>query len=242
MFVSIAEPPQTGSSQHGPEVASSAPQITQGNTAVHKQFNSFTTTGTLVLGWAMLVVSGGDAAQAADAAAEPVSCLEEVVVSARRREESLQDVPVAVSAVSGETLERAFITDTTQLAQFAPNVVLDKVEAGTAGGAAFSIRGISYQDVEKAFDPTVLVFVDDVALGTGTGNVMSLLDVERVEILRGPQGTLFGKNAVGGIINIHRRKPVLDNMGARFAQRWATSARRTSRDISISAEKPRHSS
>jgi iron complex outermembrane recepter protein len=138
--------------------------------------------------------------------------LEEVVVSARKREESLQAVPLAVSAISSAQLERSFLNDSTALAQFAPNVVLDKVEAGTAGGAAFSIRGISYQDVEKGFDPTVLVFVDDVALGTGTGNVMNLLDVDSIEILRGPQGTLFGKNAVGGIINIHRKKPKLNNV------------------------------
>jgi iron complex outermembrane recepter protein len=165
---------------------------------------------TLLLGGVTLVGDGHAAAATADA--EPASSgLEEVVVSARRREESLQDVPVAVSAVGAAELERAFVTDTTQLAQFAPNVVLDKVEAGTAGGAAFSIRGVSYQDVEHAFDPTVLVFVDEVAIGTGTGNVMSLLDVDRIEILRGPQGTLFGKNAVGGIVNIHRRKPILDD-------------------------------
>src|SRR5512134_1120801 len=148
-------------------------------------------------------------------ATESPGGLEEVVVSARRREESLQDVPVAVSAVSGDVLERAFVVDTTQLAQFTPNVVFDKVEAGTAGGAAFSIRGISYQDVEKAFDPTVLVFVDEVAIGTGTGNVMNLLDAERIEILRGPQGTLFGKNAVGGIVNVHRKKPELGATGGK---------------------------
>jgi iron complex outermembrane receptor protein len=178
---------------------------------VHKRTDPYGAIGALLLCSVTLGAGESRAADGADIAVEPPgSGIEEIVVSARRREESLQDVPVAVSAVSGAELERAFVTDTTQLAQFAPNVVLDKVEAGTPGGAAFSIRGISYQDVEHAFDPTVLVFVDDVAIGTGTANVMSLLDVERVEILRGPQGTLFGKNAVGGIVNVHRRKPVLD--------------------------------
>jgi iron complex outermembrane receptor protein len=167
----------------------------------------------LLLGGATLITPS--ISVSADAAATP-SGLEEVVVVARKRAESLQDVPVAVSAVSAAVLERAFVADSTGLAQFAPNVVLDKVEAGTAGGAAFSIRGISYQDVEKAFDPTVLVFVDDVALGSGTGNVMNLLDVDSIEILRGPQGTLFGKNAVGGIINIHRKKPQLDSLNGKL--------------------------
>jgi len=169
-----------------------------------------TSIGSLLLGSATLVAPSNTIAADAEGGG-----LEEVVVVARKREESLQDVPVAVSAVSAETLERAFVVDSTGLAQFAPNVVLDKVEAGTAGGAAFSIRGISYQDVEKAFDPTVLVFVDDVAMGSGTANVMSLLDVQSIEILRGPQGTLFGKNAVGGLINIHRKKPQLGGMAGK---------------------------
>lgn len=137
--------------------------------------------------------------------------IEEITVMARKREESTQDVPIAVSAVSGDTIEKAFLADSTALAQFAPNVVFDKVEAGTPSGGAFSIRGISYQDVEKGFDPTVLLTIDGVAIGTGTGNVMNLLDIESIEILRGPQGTLFGKNAVGGIINIRRKKPEFDS-------------------------------
>jgi len=141
--------------------------------------------------------------------------LNTVVVQARRQEESIQDTPVAVTAVDEVTLNRAFPNDTTAIAQFSPNVVLDKQEAGTASGASFSIRGISYQDVEKAFDPTVLLFVDDIAIGTGTGSVMSLLDVEQVEVLRGPQGTLFGKNAVGGVVHLRRKKPQLDSIGGK---------------------------
>jgi iron complex outermembrane receptor protein len=183
---------------------------------MYKNMFSLASIGTLVIGGATLIAPGRSlAAESADTA-KSSSGLEEVIVSARKRSESLQDVPVAVSAVSAKALEQAFVSDSTGLAQFAPNVVLDKVEAGTAGGAAFSIRGISYQDVEKAFDPTVLVFVDDVALGSGTGNVMNLLDVDSIEILRGPQGTLFGKNAVGGIINIHRKKPQLDEVSGKL--------------------------
>lgn len=143
-------------------------------------------------------------------AAEGAWAIEEITVMARKREESMQDVPLAVSAVTGDTIEKAFLADSTALAQFAPNVVFDKVEAGTPSGGAFSIRGISYQDVEKGFDPTVLLTIDGIAIGTGTANVMNLLDIESIEILRGPQGTLFGKNAVGGIINVRRKKPEFD--------------------------------
>jgi iron complex outermembrane receptor protein len=145
--------------------------------------------------------------------------LEEVMVTARKRTESIQDVPVAVSAIAGDDIKNAFTLDTTSLAQFAPNVVMDKIESGTPAGGGFSIRGISYQDVEKAFDPTVLIAVDGVPLSTGTGQVFDLIDIERIEVLRGPQGTLFGKNVVGGLINIHRTKPQLGETSGKIRGR-----------------------
>jgi iron complex outermembrane receptor protein len=145
--------------------------------------------------------------------------LEEVVVTARKRSESIQDVPVAVTAITGEDVEMAFTLDTRSLQSMAPNVVFDMAEVGTPGGGAFSIRGISYQDVEKSYDPTVIVAVDDVPLATGTGQVFDLIDVDRIEILRGPQGTLFGKNAVGGLINIHRSKPQLGETSGKIRAR-----------------------
>ena len=146
--------------------------------------------------------------------------LEEVVVTARRRAESIQQVPVAVTAISGADLEQAFTRDTTGLQHFAPNVVFDTVEMGTPGGGGFSIRGVGYQDVDKGFDPTVLVAVDDVPLATGTGQVFDMIDVESIEVLRGPQGTLFGKNVVGGLINIHRVQPKLNQTSGKARVRF----------------------
>jgi len=146
--------------------------------------------------------------------------LEEILVTARKKTESMQDVPVAVTAIAGQDIEQAFTLDTTSLQSFAPNVVFDTIEMGTPGGGGFSIRGISYQDVDKGFDPTVLVSVDDVPLATGTGQVFDLIDIERIEVLRGPQGTLFGKNVVGGLINIHRVKPVLDETSGKLRLRY----------------------
>ena len=162
---------------------------------------------TFGLALATLATSGATVSH--NAAAQAMT-LEEVVVTARKREEGVQDVPVAVSAISGSDIENSFTLDVTSISQFAPNVILDTIEAGTPAGGGFSIRGISYQDVEKAFDPTVLIAVDGVPLATGTGNVFDLLDIQRIEVLRGPQGTLFGKNVVGGLINIIRTKPELD--------------------------------
>lgn len=146
--------------------------------------------------------------------------LEEVTVTARRRVEDIQDVPVAVTAISGVALEQAFTLDTTGLQRFAPNVVLDTIEVGTPGGGGFSIRGVGYQDVDKGFDPTVLVAVDDVPLATGTGQVFDMIDTESIEVLRGPQGTLFGKNVVGGLINIHRVKPQLNDTSGKVRVRY----------------------
>ncbi|MFV0276534.1 MAG: TonB-dependent receptor, partial [Parahaliea sp.] len=132
----------------------------------------------------------------------------EVMVTARKKEESIQDAPVAVSAISKDTIDASFLGDATGIVQYSPNLVFDNISAGTPNGGGISIRGISFQDVEKTFDPTVLIHLDGVPLGTNTGNAMNLLDVERIEVLRGPQGTLFGKNAVGGVINIYRTKPI----------------------------------
>lgn len=135
--------------------------------------------------------------------------LEEVVVTARKRAESIQDSPLAVSAIGKDTIDASFLGDSTGIVQYSPNLVFDDISAGTPNGGGISIRGISFQDVEKTFDPTVLIHLDGVPLGTNSGNAMSLLDIERIEVLRGPQGTLFGKNAVGGVINIIRTKPII---------------------------------
>jgi len=143
--------------------------------------------------------------------------LEEVTVTARKREESLQDAPLSISAISEQTINNAFLGDTRGITAFAPNLVFDEIPTGTTGGGGISIRGISFQDVEKSFDPVVIINVDGVPQGTNTTNVMNLLDVETIEVLRGPQGTLFGRNAVGGAINIKRKKP--------FTDRWAGKVR-----------------
>jgi iron complex outermembrane receptor protein len=132
--------------------------------------------------------------------------LDEIVVTARKREESLQDVPEAVSAFTVEQIESAYAQNTRDLEGIAPNLIIDRVQA-TPGGAAVSIRGLSFQDVEKSFDPAVGVVVDGVYLGTNTGAFLQIFDIERIEVLRGPQGTLFGKNTIGGTINVIRSKP-----------------------------------
>lgn len=142
---------------------------------------------------------------AAGAAADSFS-IEEIVVTAQKRAESLQDVPLAVSAFDESIIESRFLTDLTDLNSLAPNVVLQPVGAFSYGGA-FSIRGMSYSDIDSAGEPSVGVVIDGVQLARNAGNLMDMHDVERIEVLRGPQGTLFGKNNIGGVVNVVTRKP-----------------------------------
>jgi len=131
--------------------------------------------------------------------------LEEVVVTARKRAESAQEVPVAVTAIGAE-LQNASIRNLRDLEGFSPNLTIDKGTSGP-GAANISIRGISYAEVDKSLDPSIGVIVDGVYLGTNVGQVLQNFDIERVEVLRGPQGTLFGKNTTGGVVNVIRTKP-----------------------------------
>ncbi|WP_417456897.1 TonB-dependent receptor [Kordiimonas sp.] len=128
-----------------------------------------------------------------------VSSLEEILVTARRRTESLQDVPIAVTAFSADTLALRGAADITELAQIAPSVTLEPSRATNSTLTAF-IRGVGQQDPLAGFEQGVALYLDDVYMARPQGTLLDIYDVERVEILRGPQGTLYGRNAVGGAI------------------------------------------
>ena len=132
--------------------------------------------------------------------------IEEVVVTARKREESLQDVPLAVTAFDATTIENAFGDNISEFSKMSPNVTLARQPY--AGNAVFAgMRGIVFGDLEKSFDPAVGVVVDGVALVTNTGALIDNFDLESIEILRGPQGTLFGRNTIAGVVNVRRSRP-----------------------------------
>ena len=133
--------------------------------------------------------------------------LEEVVVTARKRSENLQDVGFSVSALTKSEIEGQFARDITDLANISPNIVIDDTAQGPGGVAAIFIRGVGVADVEKNFDPAVGVIVDGMFIGSNAGSLLRSIDIESMEVLRGPQGTLFGRNTIGGIINITRSKP-----------------------------------
>ncbi len=135
--------------------------------------------------------------------------IDEVIVTARKRAERLQDVPVSVTAFNAYNLENRNMSDLSDIGQFTPNLNFD-VGAGTSGGGFNSrifIRGVGQTDFIITTDPGVGIYVDGVYFARMTGSVMDIVDLERVEVLRGPQGTLFGKNTIGGAINVVSAKP-----------------------------------
>jgi iron complex outermembrane receptor protein len=125
--------------------------------------------------------------------------LEEITVTARRREESLQDVPIALSAFSADRIENAGAPDITWLQQSTPNLTLQVARGSNSTLIAF-IRGVGQQDPLWGFEPGVGLYVDDVYIARPQGAVLDIFDIERLEVLRGPQGTLYGRNTIGGAI------------------------------------------
>lgn len=131
--------------------------------------------------------------------------LDEITVTARRREENLQDVPAAVTAFSGQDLALRGASDITEIAQQTPSVTLEPSRATNSTLTAF-IRGIGQQDPLAGFEQGVALYVDDIYIARPQGALLDIYDVERVEVLRGPQGTLYGRNAVGGAIKYVTRR------------------------------------
>jgi iron complex outermembrane receptor protein len=130
---------------------------------------------------------------------DAVTSLENVVVTARRREESLQDVPVAISALTADQLQTQNVRTLEDMTAFAPNI---KVNAGRATSSTINayIRGVGQNDPLWGFEPGVGIYIDDVYVARPQGALLDVYDVERIEVLRGPQGTLYGKNTIAGAI------------------------------------------
>ena len=167
----------------------------------------------------LLGAMGGAAAYGQQAAntsstATPSGGLEEIVVSAQRRTENLQSTPIAITAISGKTLEARNLDNITDVGAYVPNTVIAPLGAGWGATMAAFIRGVGLGDNILSFEPGVPIYMDDVYMGRPQGSMFDLLDLERVEVLRGPQGTLFGKNAEGGTVRLISVKPQGDNTGS----------------------------
>jgi iron complex outermembrane recepter protein len=135
--------------------------------------------------------------------------MQEIVVTARRREEKLIDTPISITAFSGPALEARGITRTDELARAVPNLVYQENPGagGSSSNAAVFIRGVGQSDFVPTVEPGVGLYVDGVYVASTVGSLLDLVDVASLEVLRGPQGTLFGRNTIGGAINVTSEKP-----------------------------------
>jgi iron complex outermembrane recepter protein len=142
---------------------------------------------------------------AAFAAGAEVEGIEEVVVTARFREENLQSTPLAISAFSEEDLTARSVVNVSDLGATIPNAFIRQQNSNFGPTQTIGMRGIIQTDFTYAFEPAVGIYIDDIYHGTLTGSTMDLLDLDRVEVLRGPQGTLFGINTMGGAVRLISR-------------------------------------
>ena len=149
---------------------------------------------------------------AAQEAETPSLAIEEIIVTARKKEESIQDVPMAVTAITDQ-LRESSVRRIEDIQAFAPNLYINRTP-GIASGAAITIRGVASLESDKSYEPSIGVVMDGMFLGTSSGVLLDNFDIERIEVLRGPQGTLFGKNTTGGILNIIRTPVSLNEVGA----------------------------
>ena len=135
------------------------------------------------------------------------SLFEEITVTATKREQNIYEVPIALSAFDGDKLAQQGIVDLVDIGKFVPNLNVTQFSAGHTSSVNPFIRGIGLQDHLITTDPGVSVYVDGVYLGRQVGQNWSLSNIERIEVLRGPQGTLYGRNSIGGAINIITKTP-----------------------------------
>ncbi|MCJ2181800.1 TonB-dependent receptor [Novosphingobium sp. 1949] len=154
---------------------------------------------------------GGASNGASDGASIP-----EIIVTAQFRAQRLQDTPIAITATSGAELEAKSVESVTDLTAIAPNVNLSQATGLNGSAIQAYIRGIGQNDSSFALEPGVGIYIDDVYYGTTFGAILELNDLDRVEVLRGPQGTLSGKNSIGGSIKLFSKKP--DGNGGGFLE------------------------
>lgn len=179
----------------------------------------------LLLSAISLALVGGSLGNLAIAQeAQEATVFEEVIVTATKRAQSIYDVPVAISAFTADSIEKQGITSLTDIGKFVPNMNVTGFSAGHTSSTNPFIRGIGLQDHLITTDPGVGVYVDGVYLGRQVGQNWSLANIERVEVLRGPQGTLYGRNSIGGAINIITVQPG-DKDGGRVSATVGTRGR-----------------
>ncbi len=162
---------------------------------------------------AAVLAGSGTAFAQTQTAANTGGGIETVVVTAQYKTQNIQSTPLAISAVTAQDLDQRGINDISQLASTVPALTLNKTPAAFGSGVQTYIRGIGQYDTAFASEPGVGMYIDDVYYGTLFGSVFDLLDLNRVEVAKGPQGVLGGKNNIGGSIKMFSQKPTDDNSG-----------------------------
>lgn len=166
----------------------------------------------LVLAVTAFAASPGMAQEAADSgsAAEPSQGIADIVVTATRQSTNMQDTPIAITAVTAEALDERGLQSVADLTAVVPNAEFRRTHGAFGPGVSASIRGIGAADTNIGNDPVVAYYVDDIYYPTLLGSNFDLLDIDHVEVLRGPQGTLFGRNSLAGAVNIVSKQPRFD--------------------------------
>ncbi|HET9863378.1 MAG TPA: TonB-dependent receptor plug domain-containing protein, partial [Steroidobacteraceae bacterium] len=167
----------------------------------------------LTAGIACLTCSGTAYGQDAKPAADQPAGLEEIIVTAQFREENLQETPIAITAITDAELQARSFTESYEIGYTVPNASFRPAQAAYGNTMTAYIRGVGQYDFDQAFEPGVGIYVDDVYQPFTLGTQMDLLDMERVEVLRGPQGTLFGRGSIGGVMRLVSKKPQGTNTG-----------------------------
>jgi iron complex outermembrane receptor protein len=155
---------------------------------------------------------GQDAAPASSppaTPAQPLPAIEEIVVTAQKRAQSVQDVPISVAAIGGTEIDELKITDTNDIAGLVPNLQVNQVIGD--GAPVFSLRGVTMNDYSVHQSSPVAVYTDEVYAGPSVLQPIQMFDLDRIEVLRGPQGTLYGRNSTGGAVNLITRAPSFEN-------------------------------
>ncbi len=167
--------------------------------------------GTILSTTALMALTMASAARAQTAEPDAPSGigetgLEEIVVTAQRRSQNLQEIPIAVSAFSAAELENRGVTETLDLIQYVPNL-FGSNNTGLGSANAYYLRGLGSTETVATFDPPVATYIDDIYISRQNANNFGFFDIERIEVLRGPQGTLFGRNTTGGAVNLILKRP-----------------------------------
>ena len=180
-----------------------------------------------------LTVSTNSFAQSEDA--ETFTGIEEIIVTARKREEPLQETPVTITALTEERIQKLYATDLKDLAMAVPNLMINQHASGSfTNSAAVFMRGIGNSDIDSTIDPPIGIFLDGIYVPRSSNSNLDLFDVEQVEVLRGPQGTLFGRNTTAGAIVVRSKRPT-GEFGARAKLTVGEYGRR---DLRVAVESP----